>query len=433
MFLTSAGMEQYLFTMGVLVSFIGMLIGVYFSRRQIMGIFKERGIDSKKLLLSFAIVLVFVSAETLIVKPTQQLFFDDTIYQDMAINLLHMGQAWMCTYGTASSCIIGSTFHEPIGTAFLLAIGFAGFGLSRATAYGTMFFMAAVSVFMTFVVALLLSKKFKVAIFSEFIMALTPVLLVWAYPTTSDMPMLAFSLIAIAMMLVFLERRSMATLFTALMALSLLTYMKIDGVVYLVAIPLLYVIVSDGSLRQSIMNNMKRVREYWLDTRFLLVILVFVLAIAPEIGFAANELVFGSFGYQGAYVQQTCTVNQPSVIASRPIDLQNFEANLCSNVDYWLNSYASIDIIQPLAFTAFAIIGVAFMLAAGYRRQLLAIAVCFGLFFALYTSFYAGGVLYGVDWRFMLSLAAPAAILGGYGIYGIAKTASMFFGGGFER
>ena len=44
--------------------------------------------------------------------------------------------------------------------------------------------------FMTFVVALLLSKKFKVAIFSEFIMALTPVLLVWAYPTTSDMPML---------------------------------------------------------------------------------------------------------------------------------------------------------------------------------------------------------------------------------------------------
>ena len=30
-------------------------------------------------------------------------------------------------------------------------------------------------------------------------------------------------------------------------------------------------------------------------------------------------------------------------------------------------------------------------------------------------------VLYGVDWRFMLSLAAPAAILGGYGVYGVAK------------
>ena len=433
MFLTSSGIGQYLFSIGVLVSFVGMLIGIFFSRKQIAGIFKESGVDLRKLLLSLAVVLVFVFAELAIVKPTQQLFFDDTIYQDMALNLLHMGQAWMCIYGSASSCIIGSTFHEPIGTAFLLAIGFAAFGLSRATAYGTMFFVAAVSVFMTFIVALFLSKKFVVAIISEFIMALTPVLLVWAYPTTSDMPMLAFSLIAIAMMLVFLQRRSMTTLFTALMALSLLTYMKIDGVVYLIAIPLFYVIVSDGGLRESVSNNIRRIREHWLDTRFLLVILVFVLAVAPEIGFAANELFFGSFGYQGAYMQQTCIANQPSVIASRPIDLQNFEANLCSNVDYWLNSYASIDIIQPLAFTALAIIGVAFMLAAGYRRQLLAIAVWFGLFFVLYASFYAGGVLYGVDWRFMLSLAAPAAILGGYGVYGIAKTASVFLGGGFDK
>ena len=433
MFLASAGIEQYLFTMGVLVSFAGMLIGIYFSRKQIISIFKEKGVDLRKLLLSFAVVLIFVSAEALIVKPTQQLFFDDTIYQDMALNLLHMGQAWMCNYGTASTCIAGSTFHEPIGTAFLLAIGFATFGLSRPTAYGTMFFVASLSVFMTFVVALLLSKKFKVAIFAEFIMALTPVMLVWAYPTTSDMPMLAFSLIAIAMMLIFLEKRSISTLFTAFMALSLLTYMKIDGVVYLIVIPLFYVIISDGSLKQSIIGNLRRIREHWLDTRFLLVVLVFALAIAPEVGFAANELVFGSFGYQGAYMQQTCLTNQPSVVASRPIDLQNFEANLCSNVDYWLNAYAGVDIIQPLAFTAFAIIGIAFMLAAGYRRQLLAIAIWFGMFFMLYTSFYAGGVLYGVDWRFMLSLAAPAAILGGYGVYGVAKTASIFLGGIFER
>lgn len=133
-------MGQYLFTIGVLISFAGMLIGIFLSRRQIFDIFKERGVDLRRLLLSLAIVLVFVSAELAIVKPTQQLFFDDTIYQDMALNLLHMGQAWMCVYGSSSSCIIGNTFHEPIGTAFVLAIGFAGFGLSRATAYGTMFF-----------------------------------------------------------------------------------------------------------------------------------------------------------------------------------------------------------------------------------------------------------------------------------------------------
>lgn len=431
MTLSSAGIEQYLFTIGILVSFFGMLAGIYLSRKHISELLKSYGIDIKKLLASFLVMLIFVGAEISIVKPTQQLFFDDTIYQDMAINLIHMGQAWMCNYGSASTCFSGTAFHEPIGTAFLLAIGFILFGTSRGTAYGTMFALGAIAVYMTFMTALLLSKRFEVAIFSEFIMALSPVMLVWAYPTTSDMPMLTASLVAIFLMLVFMERRNISTMFTALMGLSFLTYMKVDGVVYLVVIPVLYIILSDNSIKQSIVNNFKRLMHYSLDTKFLVVLLIFIIAVGPEIGFAANELFFGHFGYQGAYVQQTCVPYTPSVIASSPINLQNFKANLCSNLDYWINAYASIDIIQPLSFTALAIIGIAFMAAAGYKRKLFAIAIWFGSFFMLYTAFYAGGVLYGVDWRFMLSLAAPAAILGGFGMHGIVEISRRFLGDKF--
>ncbi|MCL5679951.1 MAG: hypothetical protein M1465_01235 [Candidatus Marsarchaeota archaeon] len=430
--LSSSGIEQYLFTIGILISFFGMLAGVYLSRKYMHELIKSYNIDKKKLLASVLVLLVFIVAEIAIVKPTQQLFFDDTIYQDMAINLIHMGQAWMCNYGTATSCISGSAFHEPIGTAFVLALGFMGFSTSQGTAYGTMFALGAIAVYMTFMVALVLSKRFEVAIFSEFIMALSPVMLIWAYPTTSDMPMLTASLVAIFLALVFIEKRNITTMFTALMGLSFLTYMKIDGVVYLVVIPVLYVILSDDSIWHSIVNNAKRLVSYSLDTRFLVVLLIFIIAIGPEVGFAANELFYGQFGYQGAYVQQTCVPNAPSVLASKPIDLQNFEANICSNLGYWLNAYANIDIIQPFAFTALAIVGIAFMAAAEYKRKLFAIAVWFGAFFLLYTAFYAGGVLYGVDWRFMLSLAAPAAILGGFGIYGIMEVARRFLGGTFE-
>ncbi|MCL4404679.1 glycosyltransferase family 39 protein, partial [Candidatus Marsarchaeota archaeon] len=425
----AAGMEQYLFTMGILISFLGMLIGIYYSRKQIRALLQGYGINARRLALSFLVLAVFIGAELTIVKPTQQLFFDDTIYQDMALNLIHMGQAFMCNYGSASACISGSAFHEPIGTAFILAIGFAAAGLGRATAYATMFVVSMLAVYMTFLVALLFSKKFEVAIFSEFIMALTPVVLVWAYPTTSDMPMLAFSLVAIFFTLVFIEKRSMATFFTALMGISFLTYMKIDGVVYLVVIPIVYLILSDRSILDSIRNNMKRLLAYWLDTRFLIAILVFIIAIGPEVGFAANELVGGSFGYQGAYVENTCAASFQNFVATKPIDLRNFEANICSNLAYWVNQYSSADIIQPLAFTALAIIGIALMLAMGYKRQLLAIAVWFGAFFVLYAAFYAGGVLYGVDWRFMLALSAQASILGGFAIYGIKEAAKNTLGG----
>ena len=36
------------------------------------------------------------------------------------------------------------------------------------------------------------------------------------------------------------------------------------------------------------------------------------------------------------------------------------------------------------------------------------------MFFLLYTAFYAGSVIYGVDWRFMLSLVAQVAMFGGF-------------------
>lgn len=426
----SEGLEEYLFTIGILISFVGTLAAAYISRKSIASALKEAGLDKRKLAVAIILVLLFVSIELVFVKPTQQLFFDDSIYQGMAQDLLHMGQAWMCSYGTPTKCFIGEIFHEPIGTSFNLAIAFAIFGVSSNAAYGTGFFLAAVSVIFVFFVALLMSKKFIVAAFAELFMALSPALLIWAEPTTSDMPMLAYSLIAIFFMLIFVRKRNYGTFALALLSLALLSYMKVDAVVYLVLIPVMYVVLSDDNILSSLKNNFMRLRKGLLDTKLLVIFMIFIIAIGPEIGFAYNELTSGSFGYSGAYVQQTCLANLPAIIASRPIDLQNFEANLCSNVAFWTNAYADIDIIQPLAFTVFAAIGVAFMLGYKKFRELLTIALWFFAFFLLYTSFYAGGVLYGVDWRFMLSLVAQTSILGGFGAYGLIEIARVISSGG---
>jgi hypothetical protein len=47
-------------------------------------------------------------------------------------------------------------------------------------------------------------------------------------------------------------------------------------------------------------------------------------------------------------------------------------------------------------------------------REAIAVGVWFLVFFLLYTAFYAGSVIYGVDWRFQLSLIAQVCVLGGF-------------------
>jgi hypothetical protein len=70
--------------------------------------------------------------------------------------------------------------------------------------------------------------------------------------------------------------------------------------------------------------------------------------------------------------------------------------------------------MQPILFTALAILGIALLLAQR-RRESVALLIWFAALFLLYAAFYAGSVLFGVDWRFMLSLIPVASLLGGYG------------------
>jgi hypothetical protein len=67
------------------------------------------------------------------------------------------------------------------------------------------------------------------------------------------------------------------------------------------------------------------------------------------------------------------------------------------------------------------------MLAFRKWRPLAAVIAWFGAIFLLYTAFYAGSVIYGVDWRFMIGLMAPFAILCGFAISGISRGAEIAF------
>ena len=421
MFSISLGMEEYIMTLGIVASFVGMIATMLLSRKEIKGMLVNMGLSRRVLLGAIAIAIVFLGIEMALVKPTQQLFFDDSIYQGMALHLLRTGQAWFCDYGTPFNCTVGEIFHEPIGESFNLAMGFALGGVSRVAAYNTQIALAMIAVLMTFFVSLLVFKNRTVALFSELFMAVSPIMLIWGAPTTSDMPALTYALIALFAVLVFMHKKSAGTFGFALFALVLSTYMKVNSLLLLPVFLIVYLILDDKGIASSIKSNIRLVKQNVLNTKVLMLLLLSLLLLAPEVGYTVSQLDTG-YGYSGTYMQLTCSPNLPAIHPNASISLQNFNANICANLNFWFNYYKTGYIIQPLLYTLIAIFGGLVMIFKGKTRELAAIGIWFIAFFLLYTAFYAGGVNYGVDWRFMLSVIAQASMLAGFGaasIYGL--------------
>lgn len=412
--MVDAGLLEYIMTLGIIVSFVGTLLFAIKSRKYFGRELKKLKFSKRDFIIVLVILLVFILFEQIVVTATQQLFFDDAIYQGMALDLLHTGQAWMCNFGSPTQCFSGVIYHEPIGESFNLAIGFLILGVHRVSSYMVGFVLSAIAVLLSFFVSLFLFNDKRIAFFTELLVALSPILLIWAKPTTSDIPMLTYTLIAIFAMLLFSRRKNLWTFGFTLFSLSLLTYMKVNAIIYIPLILLMYIILDDKNIRKSILNNIRRIRKNILNTNVLLILLIALIVITPELIYTNYENSNGNYGANGAYVQNTCGKIGSTIHASNSFGLQYFNANLCANVEFWFNGLKKSQVIQPAIFTIIGIIGVALaILYRKYRRGALALGIWFLTFFFMYTTFYAGGANYGVDWRFMLSMIIPVSIFGG--------------------
>lgn len=431
MMAVQGGFEEYILTGGILLAFVSFIISIILGRKHIVAALRSYGINRSHLLFSVLILLVFISVELYLVKPTQQLFFDDVIYQAGAQQMLNEGQAWMCDYGTPLFCYIGEVFHEPIGTSFNIAIAFAIFGVHEWTAYFASFAASMLSVLLVFIIAFMLFKDFRVAAFSELLMALSPMLLVWAMPTTSDIYTLLYALISVMFLLIFLKRKNIYTLSMLLFSGALVTYMKVDEFLLLIVLLAGYLILDNNKIRESIRSNYDAFGRFISGNLAIIILLVFIVALIPETIYTFNQLTSGNYGSNGAGMQNSCF--NTGAKATGNFNVMNFEYNVCSNLLFWIGTYNSQYIMQPFAFTVLMLIGIVAMVFTGYRKELAFLAVWFLAFFILYTAFYAGAVTFGVDWRFMLSVVAQASILGGFGCVAIADIADSILKGAMSR
>ncbi len=157
------------------ISLVGLVVSVILGRKEI----KEtigRSISRSSLIVALLIIIFFILFSITLVHPAEQLYFDENIYQGIALNIINHANAEWCQYGSAffNSCFVSSIYHDPAGISFFLGIAFKLFGVGIQTAYASELFVGALAIFFFFVLASFLFEKKDGAIRATTTFALMP-------------------------------------------------------------------------------------------------------------------------------------------------------------------------------------------------------------------------------------------------------------------
>ena len=406
----------YALTAAYLVLLLALLGSAYLSRREIKSAFKGR-INRYSIAVAIVVVVFFVAISLIYVSPVEQLYFDENIYQGIALNILHNGNALWCQYGGPYSvpCPVNQIYHDPVEWSFYLAIAFLIFGSGISTAYGLQLFTGALAIVFTFLLgSLLLGKRGGVA--SAVVFGLIPELFIWSRTqATPDLGLMMFTVLAFLCYMIYERAKNRYTLVMFLSALGIATYVRIEAIL-LIPIFIVVYLLGDGKI-----NIAKKIRSaVYSKLNFTsLVLFAFFLCLVPQIYYIAYEL--GNLNYGSGTI-----CNIPS---NHTFSIANFQCNAPANIYYFLGQYNSTSFFpayfSPLT-TAIAIMGLIALLAVrrdNRRKVLLLLGLWILVYHLFYDFFYAGSVTYGVDVRFMLQIYPALAILGAAGIEGITDFA----------
>ncbi len=387
--------------------------------------FMLRGVISKKVLhdttisyivLALLLIAFFVLFSLLRVSPVEQLYFDENIYQGIALNILHAGNALWCQYGAAmfTSCGTPQIYHDPAEISFYIAIAFAIFGISTQTAYGMSLLIGSVSIFLVLLLGSSLFGK-REGLASAIVFALIPEIMIWS--RTQALPNLIFMMFAILTFYayeIYRNNRTATSMAFFLFALGIAVYVRIEA---MLLVPLFIIIMAYESIAA---NGIKRTFKVLLnpESRLKLVtVILFAIMIIPEIYYIFYEVQNLNYGYGSAII---CGVR-----ATAALSLSNFKCNIGPNVNFFLGAFTARS-YYPAYFsvmtTLIAIIGALALFRKGKNDvQLVLLLLWIFIFYIFYSAFYAGSVNFGVDARFMLVIYPAIAILAGFGIANLSR------------
>ncbi len=408
----------YALTVSVYASFALMLAFVIADRKGMASLMRRR--FSKYSLAALALVLIFFLVfELVYVSPLEQLYFDENIYQAIALNILHSGQSLWCQFGTGlvQTCYVNSLYHDPVGWSAFIAIAFAIFGAGIQTAFALELLTGVLSIVFLFLLASLLSERKEFAVLSAFSLAMMPLLSVWARTQAdADLPFMMLVILSFLLFAIFVKRRNFNSLAAFSFSVVFISYMRTEAILLVPLFLILLLTFGEEGVKNTLRKNVRAATGALLNnSKVLALLLVALLLIATQVYYVGVQYQSPDYGQ---------AANQTVV------SLTNFRANISTNLLYLIGYYNQLS-LYPAVFSytiaPLAVLGIAALLLRNRARNRYGILLLTGMwfltYFVFYTSFFAGYATYGVDSRFMLQVMPPLVLLASFALLGMGDIA----------
>ena len=338
------------------------------------------------IMLAGLLLLAFV------VPRVNRIYFDEFIYQNIAMNIHSMGRAFIGLEGCFEDgryVPVETEYNkEPNGYPFFIALLYRLFGMHEWVAYAANNVAYGIGILGVFGTGFLLFRSVAAGLWAAAFYTLTPMVLQWSNTAAIEPSAAAFASLAMAAGALFVRTRMTSALFLAVSVLAFGIQFRPESI--LIAIPFAALVLTGA-------------KDELAKPRFYGAMLVLLILLLPHIlhMYVVRGEEWGSTGSKFSFsvFWNNLRVNGPF---------------------YWKNGR------YPICFSLLALFGFAWRCP---WRPMIPILTWFLAFWGIFLFFYAGSYNYGADVRFSVLSAAPLALLAGCGAARIAgwKTPVLSF------
>ena len=352
-------------------------------------IIRESGTRRQWLTAAVICLLAFLLVHD-VAPRTHRLFYDEDIYEAIALNMAKNNQAAMSNdgrwdYGHFQGKILEFN-KQPNAWPFVMSLAYRIFGISEKVGFNLSNVLFAVAVMCVFLVGGWLFESPWAGLFAAYMYACIPNNVRWFSSMDGDPPTACFTVLAVLLTLFFFRSRTKAALFLCVSAWVFAAQFRFE--VLLLGLLVFAMFYVEG------WDELKTPRVY----AFLLLFFVLLSAHLLQLYAVRDE----SWGARG-----------------NKLSLDYFFQNLKTNTVYYFNRKEF-----PLPFSLLAVAGLGW---PGQWKVKLYTALWFLLSWAIFLFFYAGGYQFGVDVRFSIMSMAPLALLAGRGADRLVSAGRRWF------
>ncbi|MFH1720966.1 MAG: hypothetical protein ABH950_00015 [Candidatus Altiarchaeota archaeon] len=373
---------EYVLVSFLFVNFICGVTLIALNFKELKTLFKP---IKKNTLITLVLILFVASYLRIAVVPhTPRIYFDEDLYIGIAHVIATQGKTELCNYGTPTECREGILNKEPNAYPFFVALLYAVLWSSNPLVFHLFTFFGIISVLLIFLAVYLLTENESTALYSALFLALLPSHIVWTGSISVELFFVVFSLLSLIFLAAYIRVGTFKMLALSTVWLAFTAQSRPESSLFIIVCFLAVLLYKKNILREL------------ASFRFWIPWLILAILLTPHVAHLKNAEETDDWGAGGRE--------------------KKFSQDVAKRQWNEMSQYWFAGVMFPQAFTLFAAIGVIYGILFDRRILFLAL-VWFGLFFGLFTFFYAGGVLSGgIGTRFANIYSIPVVIIAAFGL-----------------